>query len=293
MEPQKQKIGLAIDEMSDLPEDIIKENNISVVRFKLDFQDLAELPGNIYEKMRQAERLGIKSIIKTSQPSINDFLCTFKEKLREFEDVICITFSSKISGAYNSAVQAKKFLEEEMQNRIHVFDSLNGSGSEGLVVLRATDLVKKKLNADEIIERLKQELRNIKLTGIYKSPKWLEASGRFPKFVPAGMNQAEKMGIKPIIGLIGGRMMVVGIKRNIKDLSSALFENFEKSTNKIREAGNTVVVAITHADNPVEANKLKGMLVGLKNTEVAFVNLTCFPIGGHIGPDSLILSWNQ
>ncbi len=289
----KQKIGLVIDELSDIPESIVKENNISVVKFKLDFQDLAELPGNIYEKVRQAERLGIKSTIKTSQPSINDFLSAFNEKLKEFEEVICITFSSKMSGAYNSAFQAKKFLGSELQNRVHVFDSLNASGSEGLVILRAASLMKKNLDAGKIIETLKQEFRNIKLTGIYKSPKWLEASGRLPKFVPKGMNQAEKMGIRPIIGLVGGRMMVIGIKRNIKDLSSALFENFEKSTRKTREAGKPITVAITHADNPVEANKLKEMVIGLGNVGVAFVNLTCFPIGGHVGPDALILSWNQ
>jgi len=293
MEETKEKIGLVIDETFDLPQEIIEENKITVVKFKLDFQELANIPGNVYEKAREGERRGIKSLIKTSQPSINDFLSAFKEKLKEFEEILCITISSKLSGTHNSAVQAKKFLEQELQKRVQVFDSLNASGTEGLLSLKAISLIKEKLNASEIVEKLKKELPNIKLIGMYKSPKWIEASGRFPKFVPAMMNQAEKMDIKPVFGLKDGKLTIVGVKRNIKDIATALFEDFEKATRRIREAGKKIIVAITHADNIEQADKLKEMILNLKNTEVAFVSLVCFPVGGHIGPDSVVISWNQ
>ena len=293
MEEAKEKIGLVVDEAFDLPEEIINENKITVVRFKLDFQELKDLPGNIYEKAREGEKRGIKNLIKTSQPSINDFLSAFREKLKEFEEVLCITISSKLSGTHNSAVQAKKFIEQELQNKIRIFDSMNVSGTEGILSLKALSLIKEKLDAGEIIEKLKKELPDIKLIGMYKSPKWLEASGRFPKFVPMMMNQAEKMEIKPVFGLRDGKLAIVGIKKNIKDISSALLEEFEKATKKAREAGKKVTVAITHADNIEQADKLKEMVLSLKNTEIAFVNLLCFPLGGHVGPDTIVLSWNQ
>lgn len=293
MELEKEKIGLIVGETSDLPQEIVDTNKITVVRFKLDFQELANLPGNVYEKVREGEKRGIKSLIKTSQPSINDFLSAFKEKLKEFEEILCITFSSKISGAYNSAMQAKKFLEAELQNKVHVFDSMNASGSEGLVALKAISLIKEKFDINEIVEKLKKELQNIKLIGMYKSPKWIEASGRFPRFVPAMMNQAERMDIKPVFGLRDGKLTIIGVKRNIKDIATALFEEFEKTTIKIREAGKNIDIAITHADNIEQANKLKDLILSLKNTKIAFVNLVCFPVGGHIGPDSMVLSWNQ
>ncbi|MFA5714142.1 MAG: DegV family protein [Candidatus Paceibacterota bacterium] len=293
MELVKEKIGLIVGETSDLPQEIVDINKITVVRFKLDFQELANLPGNVYEKVREGEKRGIKSLIKTSQPSINDFLSVFKEKLKEFEEILCITFSSKISGAYNSAIQAKKFLEAELQNKVHVFDSMNASGSEGLVALKAISLIKQKLNLNEIIEKLKKELPNIKLIGMYKSPKWIEASGRFPRFVPAMMNQAERMDIKPVFGLRDGKLTIVGVKKNIKDIATALFEEFEKTTKKIRESGKNIDIAITHADNIEQANKLKDLILSLENTKIAFVSLICFPVGGHIGPGSMVLSWNQ
>jgi DegV family protein with EDD domain len=293
METPKQKIGLIIDEIGDLPEEITQKNGISVVRFKIDYQELADIPGNIYEKMRQGEARGIKSLIKTSQPSISDWLNAFKEKLKGFEEVICIAFSSRISGAYNSALQAKKFLEKELQDRVHVFDSLGGTGSEGLVAIKALDLMKENLSVKEILEKLKQNLTNIRFLAMYKNPKWLRASGRFPSFVPAGMEQAEKMGVRPIFKFLNGMLWIKGFKKNFKDLSAALFEEFESATRKARAQGDKIIVAITHADDMAGAEALKKMVESLPNTEIAFINTLSLPGGGHGGPGAMALCWNQ
>ncbi|MFA5208591.1 MAG: DegV family protein [Candidatus Paceibacterota bacterium] len=294
MSTEKGKIGLVTDEICDLPEEIVNENNIGVVRYKIDFQELAELPGNVYQKIREGEKRGIKNLlVKTSQPSINDFLSVFKEKLKDFEEVLCITFSSKVSGAYNSAMQAKKFLEKELQDKVHIFDSLRGTGCEGLVILKAISLFKEKMNVSDIISNLTKELPNIKMAAIYQKSQWLEASGRLPSLANVIINRAEKMDIKPIFGFKNGKLNIIAIKKNVKDLSAALFEEFEKSTKKARESGRKIIVAITHADNMEQVEKLKTMILNLKNTEIAFVNLVCFPVGGHIGPGTLIVSWNQ
>ncbi|MFA5431488.1 MAG: DegV family protein [Candidatus Paceibacterota bacterium] len=290
----KEIIGFVTDEVGDIPEEMANENKISIVKYKIDFQELSEIPGNIYQKIREGERMGIKNLlIKTSQPSINDFLSVFKEKLKKFEEVLCITFSSKISGAYNSALQAKKFLEKELQNKVHVFDSQRGTSCEGLLVLKAVELAKEKFSINDIISSLTKEIPNIKMLAMYKNSRWLEASGRFPSFGNAIINRAEKMDIKPIFGFKNGKLSIVAIKRNIKEISITLFEEFEKATKNIRETGKKIKVAIAHADDIEQAEKLKKMILNLKNTEIAFVNLVCFPIGGHTGPGTIILSWNQ
>ena len=286
----KQKIGIVTDEASDLPEEIVNKYNIGIARFKVDLQNLINIPGNIYQKIREAEKIGIPNTIKTSQPSINEFLSVFKEKLKDFEEIICITMSSKVSGTYNSAIQAKKFLQKELQEKVHVFDSLNGSSGEGLVVLKSISLIKENLEIKKIIEKLKEGISSFKLLGVYEKPKWLESSGRVPRFIPALMKEAEKMSIKPIFGMKSGQLKVVGIKRNIKDLSSALFEEFEKATKKIKSP---ISVAITHADNIPQAERLKELINNLNNAKVLFTNLTCIPLGGHIGPGSLIISWKE
>ncbi|MFA5754975.1 MAG: DegV family protein [Candidatus Paceibacterota bacterium] len=287
------KIALVADEAIDLPENIIEENKIGLARFKLDLQDMASLSGNIYQKTREAERKGISSAVKTSQPSINEFLNLFKEKLKDFESVICVTISSKISGTYNSAIQAKKFLQNEFQDRVHILDSLNASAGEGLVSLKVLSLIKEGLNPEEIISKVSFSIKNTNLLGVYKNPKWLRLSGRFPKIIPIMMEKIEKMSIKPIFTIKDGKLTIARFKRNVKNLSDALFEDFEKSTAKVRSNGGKIIAGITHADDIKEAERLKELILSLKNTEVSFINLTCFPIGGHVGPDSLVLAWRE
>ena len=287
------KIALVADEAIDLPEDIIEENKIGLARFKLDLQDMASLSGNIYQKTREAERRGISSVVKTSQPSINEFLNVFKEKLKDFESIICVTVSSKISGTYNSAIQAKKFLQKEFQDKIHILDSLSGSAGEGLVALKVLSLIKEGFDTDEIINNISSSIKNTNLLGAYKSPKWLRLSGRFPKIIPIMMEKIEKMSIKPIFTIRDGKLTIARFKRNVKNLSDALFEDFEKSTEKFRENGGKIIAGIAHADDIKEAERLKELILSLKNTEVAFINLACFPIGGHVGPESLILAWQN
>lgn len=287
----KKNIGLIADEMGDLPEDMITANEVSIVKFKIDYGELESFPGNVYQKIREGGKRGLPSLLKTSQPSINDFLKIFKEKLQNFEKVICVTFSSKISGAYNSAVQAIKFLPATDQKNIYVLDSLQGSGAEGLIILKVAEMIKEaKLKFEEIIEEIQKNLNNFRLVATYDKPKWIEASGRLPKFLPLALNQAEIRNIKPIFTIKNGKLSIIGIKKNINGLGQAIFEEFKKQTTNITTK---IKVAINHADNPEQAERLKGLIKTLPNCEIAYVNLACFTIGSHTGPGTMILSWQQ
>lgn len=281
---EENNVGIVADEAVDLPEEIVKNNDITLVGFKIELQALEKFPGNIYEKMRAAEKQGTISFVKTSQPSINDFAKAFNEKLKKYKEIICFTISSKVSGTYNSAVQAQKFLSAELKERVHVFDTLNGSASEGVTALKAARLAKTGLKAREIIEKLNAELKNIKLIGIYENGKWLEASGRIPRFVNKG---AERMKIKPVFGFKDGKLAIIGIRR-VKEMADVLFEEFKKRI----QPGKPITAGITHADNEEQANKLKELLLKI-NVDVTFSSLVCIPIGGHIGPGALVLGWDQ
>ncbi len=291
----KKIIGIVTDEMGDLPEELVKENEISVVNFKIDYGELLTFPGNIYQKMREGQKQGLKSLVKTSQPSINDYVKAFKEKLESFEKVLCIAFTSNVSGAYNSALQAIKFLPPEMQSKISVIDTLEGSASQGLITLRAAQMIKEaKLSFEEIIEELKQSLRNFKLVATYDNPKWLEASGRLPSIVPFALNQANIRNIKVILTLKNGKLSIVNIKKTINGLAQAVFEEFEKQTTTIRKENKKIRIAITHADNIVESQKLENLIKNsTENYELVYTNLICFTIGGHVGPGTLLLGWES
>ncbi len=289
----KKPIGIISDETLDLPEEMIQKYDITVVNYKIDYQNMADVEGNVYQKMRYAEEKGLPSLIKTSQPSINDYLKAYKEKLEEYEEVICFTISSKVSGSYNSALQAIKFMQKDLQQKITVFDSEGGTGELGLLILRTTNLIEgAKLKLSEINERMLKEVKNIKLIAFYEKAKWLETSGRIPRFIP--MQGMEKItGIKPLLGLRDSKLTIIGIKRNVKDLAQSLSEEFDIRTEKIRRAGKKIVIAITHADNENAANKIREKIEQMPNTEIAFISQLCVAIGGHAGPGAITISWDE
>ena len=303
------KIGLVIDEGADLPREIIEKYQIEVVPLKMEWPDIEGLPGeNIFQKMREAEKRGVKSIGKTSQPSPKDFVEAFSRQFERFEKLICITITSMHSGTYNSACQAKNFLEPEKQEKVFILDSLNGSGGMGLLVLKAIDLIEvgeKKI--EEIFKDLEAFRPKIMLRGILKDPKWLEASGRISSTVANLIRKMEKIGFRPMLGIKNGVVKAVGIKTRAKDIPTALFNEFKEKIKKLLSQNKKIRVAITHGDNLGMAQRLKGMIEELRSSpasakasaiedefkavEVAFVSLIDNVIGVLVGPDALVLAW--
>ncbi len=309
---RKVSVGIITDELADLTKKIIERYQIEVVPYKIDWPEGENLPGeNIYQKMEEAEKRGIKSSPKTSQAPPGEFLEVYQKQLEKpstraklgaglvphrnevsgagFQKVLCIVLSSKLSGGYNSACQAKEILPEEQKNKVYVFDSLQASAGQALLVLRAIELIQEHREIDEIIPELKKTIPNIYLYGFIANPKWLERGGRASPRLANWIRKFQKIGLYPFIGLKQGEIKPMGIVR-AKDLSEGLFKQIEKDSKKIRKKGKKIRVVITHCDNLEDAKKLKEMVKEIK-AEVSFTNLTGSVIGAHVGPGSLIAAW--
>ena len=284
------KIGLVTDEGTDFTLELIKQHQIEVVNFKMDWPDLDKLPGeNTFQKMRELEKRGIKSFGKTSQPSPKAFLDAYKKQLEKFEKVLCITITSKLSGTYNSAIQAKNILGG---NNVEVVDSLNATCGEALLALKAIELIERDKEIEEIVKELEKNVPGIHLYALISDPKWLEASGRISHNVANAMRRIQKMGIRPMLGVKKGLVKPIGIKGRAKDLSVALFDQLKRKTEKERKKGKKIRVVITHADSLGDAQRLKEMIEKeFKEIEISFTNLIDNALATLVGPDALALAW--
>lgn len=288
------KIGLVVDEGANLTKEIIEKYQIAVVPFKVHWpKEIENLPGeNIFQKMREADKRGIKGFCKTSQPSPKDFISVFKRQLEKFDKVLCITIASKLSGSYNSASQARNFLKAEEQKRVFIVDSLNAICGEGLFVLKAVDLIKEGKEIEEIVKYLRGFSSKIYLYGILEDPKWLEASGRISSTLAKWIRKVAKIGIKPLIGIKRGMVKAIGIKTGVKDIAEALFRELEVKTKKSRRENKKIRIAIVYCLNQEKAQKLKELIEKeFENTEVAFLNLIDIVVGSILGPGSLACAW--
>jgi DegV family protein with EDD domain len=289
-----EKIGIITDEGADLPKEIIERYQIAVVPIKLDWPEIENLAGeNTFQKMRELERRGIKSFGKTSQPSPKDFIDKYKYQLERFDKVICITLTSKHSGTYNSAIQGKNFLTPQDQEKVFVIDSLNASGGQALLVLKAIDLIKSDKKIEEIVKELEKFRENkIRLFVMIEDPKWLEASGRISPLIANLLRNMAKRGIRALMTFKNGKLVPGGIKIHAKDTVMVLFNQFEKETQKLREANKKIRMAITHGDDLESARRLKEMIgKEFKNIEVAFINIINNIVGVLAGPNALAFAW--
>jgi len=286
------KIGLVVDEGADLPPEIIEKYQIATVPVKMDWPDVETLPGeNTFQKMREAEKREVKSFGKTSQPSPKDFLDVFKKQLEKFDKIICITLTSKLSGTYNSACQAKNILGPEGE-RIFIVDSLSATCGEALLALKAIDLTEKDETVEETVKGLEGFVSRTHLIAMVEDPKWIEASGRVSHTLANWVRRMQKMGVRPILGVKKGLIKAIGIKAGAKDIPTALFYTFEARTKKLRSQRKKIRAAITHGDDLKGAQRLKEMIEEeLEGVEVVFINLIDDVLGILVGPNALVLAW--
>ena len=148
------KICITTDCVCDLPDEILKKNNVDLIYFYVEtdsgrFKDVAEITAqNVFDYL---ENGGSRTI--TEAPSIDEFVSFFKEKLKKYDTVIHICISSKISKSFSNAVQASEIMGED-KNRIIVIDSMHLSTGIGHMVLRAAEMVRNGSNAENIIAEM-------------------------------------------------------------------------------------------------------------------------------------------
>jgi len=288
-----QKIGIVSEDAMDIPQDLVKKYQIAVAPVKFTWPEIENLPGeNTFQKMRELEKQGIASFGKTSQPSVKDFLDKFQEQFLKFENVICVTLTSKLSGTYNSAVQAKNYLKQEDQQRLFVVDSLNVSGGEALVIFKAIDLINEGKEAKEVANILQDFVSQVHFSVIVEDIKWLEKAGRLSHFAATIINGLAKAGIRPVLSMKNGVLSPTGLKSDAKDVPTAIFRQFENDIKDLIKNGKKIRMIVTHGDDLAGAQRVKDMAEKLSpDIEVLFMNIINNVVGVVAGPNAITLAW--
>lgn len=210
------------DSSCDLPDSYREEFNIALVPYyaTLDnttyLKEIVELrPREFYKKI-----VSDKLFPKTSLPPIQDYIDVFEPYLKKGLDIICMCLTSKFSGSYQSAMNAKNILLETYpESRIEVFDTIQATGGQGLVVYEAARMKAAGYTLDNLIEKLNLLKETAKINFTVDSLEHLQKGGRIGKASAfAGMI----LNIKPIIVLKNGELnphaKVRGHKKAIKTI---------------------------------------------------------------------------
>ena len=197
-------VKIMIDSAADIGKEEAQQLGILMVPMIItigeeDFYDGIDLnPTTFYEKLIESDVLP-----KTSLVNAFRWEEAIEQNLGEDDELIIITISSKLSGTYNSAVEAS----EKFNNRVHVVDSMNAAVGERLLGMYALNLVKQGLSAKEIVTLLNEKKRKIKLIALVGTLEYLKKGGRIS---PAVAFAGELVALKPVIGVVDGEVKLLG-----------------------------------------------------------------------------------
>lgn len=128
---------------ADMPYEYFQKRNIPFVCFHYNM-DGKEYPDDLGQTMSFEEfygRIAAGAMPTTSQVNVGQFVGFFEPFLMDGKDILHITLSTGLSGAYSSACIAReKLLQEYPGRKIMIVDSLGASSGYGLLTDAAADM---------------------------------------------------------------------------------------------------------------------------------------------------------
>jgi len=261
----KGNIGIVVDGAADLPENIIKKYDVSVAPFNI---------------------IKSGSTTTTSQPSPKIYKELFRSHLKKYKKIICLTISSRLSGSYNSALQAKNFFDQSDKKRIYVIDSLCVSGGEGLLALKLLELIAKKIKIKKIIATFKRQISHVHTIALVDDPKWAEQGGRLSHSKANIVRLLKKLKLNPFLQIKDGVIKRAGFGYGGQDLANVMFDRLKK-TDKSKRA---LQIIITHTAKRKLVKHLQSLLENY-GFKIIFTNDITPVLGVHLGPDSIVCSY--
>lgn len=221
----KESFHIVSDGSCDLPEELVREKNITVVPFYVSFDDEHYLKENVemgirdfYQQM--VDRKGVYP--KSSMPSVQDYTEVFLPWAREGIPIVCICITTKFSGSMQSALNARTAVLEEYPNaEICVIDSSVDTVLQGLYVLEAAALRDRGINYKDAVERLEEIKSTGRIFFTVGDMEYLQHGGRIGKVASVA---GSVLGIRPVITLKEGEIFPSGIGRGRKRTTEKTIE---------------------------------------------------------------------
>lgn len=267
---------LSTDSTANLPKEYYEKLNIKMIPMQIilddvTYDDLSEkLPTKeYYQKMREGATPTTAQINEYSAKTY------FEELLKIGEDILHICFSSALSGTYATMKRVVDELNETHSNKIVLVNSLNASCGEGILVLKAHDLISEGKSIDEIKVEIEKLIPYACSYFTVEQLKYLVRGGRVGKF--SGI-VGTLLNIKPVLrvdesGKLVSYKKIITRKKSIAELQNIV-------TEKIADKR---YVMISHAECLNEAENLAQNLKDSLGVEPIITDLTQV-IGCHTGP---------
>jgi DegV family protein with EDD domain len=278
--------AIVLDSTSDYPEAEARERfpNLRVVPLHVLFEgeDILDHVGisghDFYERLKLAPALPT-----TSQPTPGEFLRAY-EDLAGYDRIYSLHLSRKLSGTYQSAIQAAGVAGAD---RIRLVDTETASLAVGMLTLaieRRLERGTSDAELEELIDRFKRDNGVVFTVGTLE---YLQKGGRIGK---AQALAGALLSVKPILSVEEGVVVPVGRVRGRQKALAEFRRVFEQAT--ADRAG--LRVAIAHADAPEWVEDISELVREARPlAEIELVQTLGAVVGTHAGPGAVGFFWFQ
>ena len=272
-------VKIVTDSVADIPAEIIRELNISIIPVLLRFGEETYRDGidittdQFYEKLVTG-----KVAPTTSVPSMDIFARTYAGLARETDEILVIMLSSALSGVYNAAVQSAALVEGGC--RIEVVDSRRAVMAQGLVVIRAAQAALDGAGMDEILEIVNRDLPRSEILAAFDTLEYLQRGGRIGR---AAALMGSVLKINPLIALKNGLVEPAGRTRSRAKALDRLYD-FVAGYSRVEE------LAVEGGDCPEDVDNLVERLGSIFPEERIYRCRTTPVIGTHTGPGLILVA---
>jgi DegV family protein with EDD domain len=272
-------VKIVTDSGADLPSQLAEELGITVVPIYVRFGEEVYRDRVDISEDEFYERLTHDPVHpNTTQPTPQDFADVYQKLSQEAEGIISIHITSKLSGTYNSAIQAKKMIGGKCP--IEVVDSETLTMSLGLIVIVAATAAKAGGSLEQVVEEVKQTIPKVHLLFLLDTLKYLAKGGRIGK---AKALLGSVLSVKPILSIKDGELVPVSQVRTRAKGMDKLFE-FAKNAADIQD------LAVVYNTTPDEAQALAERIGSVFDKEKIRMARVGPGLGVHGGPGVMLVA---
>ncbi len=280
------KIAVIADSGCDYTPERAKQAGFSVVPLQVTFED-----GTVYRDGIDLtgeeffQKLAVcKQLPTTSQPTLEAWMAEL-HKYEDYDDIIIITVSSRVSGTFNGVGIARRMLRDEgFRPRVHLIDSQTASAAIAAFALEAVRMARAGRPVQEILSRMQYMQNHLAVYFIFDSLEYLRKGGRIGNVT---MVAGKLMGIKPLMTFYQGLPKSVDKVRGMQEGYKKLVDGFLKNSADLHH----VIVISSCAPERV------AIISKMLQTHISDIQITSVEIGAvigtYVGPGGIALAYEE
>lgn len=278
-------IKLVTDTSANLPAELVTKHGITVLAFQytvngvpVEYSEDWNADG---KRFFEAMRAG--AVIDTSLVNVGRFIDCFEPMLQNGDDVLYIGMSGGVSGTANAARLASEEMNEKYpENKVVAYDTYGAGLGEGLMVLKAAEMIAEGKDIDEIHQYLLDRRQNLCQYFSVGDLKYLQRTGRVSMATAIVGNI---LSIKPIlIGDETGHIVAYAKERGTKRVLQHLADKYDELAEDKSQ-----YIAMSHADCPEITDQLLSILRERGFSGECITSMWEPVTGSHVGPGSVAL----